>query len=120
MSEEVKAQLEALINASTAINSLPTEAKAARKELMLAADEETMRQFIEVLETEKVEMAKIDEEFAAEAEEIDALLSEANQLQKEAEREIRKEQEESEREGDLAKAEALLAQLDEIQGEDKN
>jgi len=118
MSEELKAQLEALIDASTAINSLPAEEKAARKELMLAADEETMHKFIEVLENEKVEMAKIDEEFTAEAEEIDALLSEANQLQKEAEREIRKEAEESEKAVDLAKAESLLAQLDEIQEEE--
>jgi len=118
MSEELKSKLEALINASTAINSLPTEAKAARKSLMLAADDETMQKFIEVLENEKIEMGKIDEEFAAEAEKIDTLLQEATQLEKEAERKIRQHQEESEKAGDLVKAEALLAQLDEIQEDD--
>ncbi|MBU1557414.1 hypothetical protein KKC45_00415 [Patescibacteria group bacterium] len=117
MYEEIKSQLAELIDASPAINSLPADAKAARKKLMLSADEETMYKFIDVLENEKVEMEKIDDEFAAEAEEIDALLNEATQLEKEAEREIRKEEEEAERAGDLAKADALLAELDEIQEE---
>ncbi len=112
----LKSQLQELIANSAALNSLPQEARDIRINAMLNADDATMQQFIDVFTNEAMQLEKINQDMAKDAEEIGGLIAEAKQLEKEAEREIRKEAEGSERAGEEAKAEDLLKQLDEISG----
>lgn len=116
---EIKLRLQELIKNSPAIQSLLEADREARTKAMLSADDDTMNQFIAVLENEAAQMQKLDSDMASKTEEINSLLAEANQLEKEAQREIRKEAEASERAGEESKAEDLLKQLDDIADADK-
>ena len=111
---EIKETLQKLIDNSPALSSLPEADREVRKKAMLSADDETMQQFVAVLENESAQMQKLDEDMADQTEEINGLIAEANQLEKEAERELRKQEEKTERSEEKQKAEALLKKLDEI------
>ncbi|MBA4337089.1 hypothetical protein C0416_04960 [bacterium] len=113
-SSEVKNRLSELIANSVAIQGLPVQEREEREKSMLAADEETMLRFIDVLEEEVKQVEKLNETLQEDAEEINKLIAEANQLEKQAEREIRKNAEAVEREKDDLRAEELLRKLDEI------
>jgi len=111
---EIKLQLQELIENSPALQSLPEEAREVRKKAMLSADDDTMNQFIAVLESEASQMKKIDDDMASKTEEINKLLAEAKQLEQEAQREVRKQEESIERESEQLKADELLKKLDDI------
>lgn len=113
-STELKLQLQELIANSTALKSLPQEARDMRANAMLNADEDTMKQFVAVLENESAQLQKIDDDMASQTDEINSLIAEAKQLEKDAQREIRKDAEVSERTDSETKAEDLLKKLDEI------
>lgn len=115
--EQLKTQLQELIDNSAALKSLPPAARNARVKLMLSADPDTMQKFIEVFENEATQLKKIDDEFQKDAATIQDLIAEVKHLEVEANTVLRKEAEKEEHAGDVKKAEALLKQLDEIAGE---
>jgi hypothetical protein len=110
----LKLKLQDLIDNSPALSSLPEADREVRKKAMLSADDETMQQFVAVLENESAQMQKLDEDMAVQTEEINSLITEANELEKEAKRELRKQEEKTERSEEKQKAEALLKKLDEV------
>lgn len=112
---DLKLKLQELINNSKALQSLPVEARKVRTEAMLNADEDTMSQFIAVLENESKQIKAIDDNATKETEKITQLLDEAKQLEKEAQREMRKEEESTERVKEESEAEDLLKKLDDIE-----
>ncbi|MBN1494878.1 hypothetical protein JW911_04050 [Candidatus Peregrinibacteria bacterium] len=112
---DLKSHLKALIVASPSINSLPEEARKFRVEIMLASKPEDMQNFIEILEEERAAMQKIEEDFAAKGEEIQALVADAKALEAQANREIRKEKEEQLSVKEQETAASLLTKLDDIE-----
>jgi len=111
---DLKAKLLQLIKNSPTLQSLPAEELKFRTEAMLNADEAGIMNFITILENEAVAMKKIDNDYAAQADDINNLVEEANQLEKEAENLVRKDIEADERSGDEAAAENLLGKLDDV------
>jgi len=113
-STELKLHLQELIDNSSALKSLPPDAREMRTKAMLGADEATMKQFISVLESEAKQLEKIDSDMSNQTNEINNLIEEAKQLEKEAKRELRKADEETERAEEESKAEDILKKLDDI------
>ena len=111
----IKLKLQELIDNSVALKSLPEKARKMRTEAMLNADDDTMKQFIAVLENEAKQVQAINDDMADKTQEINALLSEAKQLEQEAKRELRKEEENQERANEEKEAEDILKKLDEIE-----
>lgn len=111
---DTKETLRQLINNSPALQSLPEEARTIRVQGMLNADEDTMKEFTAILQTEAQEIDTINKEMENETEEIENLVAEAKELEKEAKLELRKEEEKTERAEEKQKAEAILAKLDEV------
>ncbi|MCD6109824.1 hypothetical protein J7J83_03645 [bacterium] len=114
-STELKLKLQDLISNSVALKSLPEEAQKIRTQAMLNSDDDTMMQFIAVLENESKQIKVIDDNATKETEKITQLLDEAKTLEKEAEREVRKEEENLEHTKEESEAEALLKKLDDIE-----
>lgn len=117
---DLKAQLTQLIADSPTLQSLSAEEKNFRADAMLNSNEQAMAEFIKILQNEKAQFQKADENYAKSTAEIEGLVAEAKQLEKEAEGLIRKETEAEEQVSEKEHAENLLKQLDEIGGKDKN
>ncbi len=111
----LKTRLQELIKNSSALQSLPPEARKMRADIMLASSPTLMQNFINVLEEEAARLKKIDEKFVKDAAHIGNLISEVKELEQTANREIRKENEALERKHEEDEAAALLAKLDNIQ-----
>jgi hypothetical protein len=117
--KKLKKHLQELIASSPALQSLTPEERSLRAEIMLSADEDTMKEFIDVLEEEKEQEQEIEKEFSQKEEELKNLLAEAKELEKSANREILKEKEKLSKAESEEKAEDLLDKLDDIIEEDE-
>lgn len=113
---QLKARLRELIKNSPTLNSLTEAQRKARTDAMLLAEPDTMQQFIDVLEGEAEELAKINQEFASgeNNEKIGQLMAEAKKLEKNIKGEVLIEEEKASKKLDEAKIEELLKKLDEI------
>lgn len=104
---DLKTRLEELIQNSFAINTLPEEERQEKKEEMLSAEPEVMREYIAILEDEQ-------RDFIQNKEELQALVSQVKVLKNRAQRVELQEKEEQLVEREKNEAEELLKQLDEI------
>lgn len=109
---DLKAKLLQLMKNSPTFQSLSAEDQKIRASAMLSADEEGMKNFIDIFEQEAKAMNKIDQDYAGQTEEINNLITEADQLEKQVNRAIIKEKEITDRNTEEEEAENLLKKLE--------
>lgn len=112
--KELKDHLEELITISPALQSLTPDERRLRTSVMLSANEDAMKEFIEILEDEQKEVYKIEKDFEEKGNSLKGLIDEVEQIEKTIKREVIKEKEKVSRKEADKKAEALLKKLDEI------
>ncbi len=109
---DLKAKLQQLMKNSPTFQSLSPEDQKIRAKAMLSANEEVMKNFIDIFEQEAKEMNKINQDYAGQTDEINNLLSEADQLEKQVNRAIIKEKEGAARSTEEEEADNLLKKLE--------
>ncbi len=112
--KQPKQRLQRLINSSITFNILPKETQKMWKGIMLSADPDTMKEFIEALGEEATSVSEFEKEIKEDMAEIKELTKEANQLEKSIKSDMLAIEEEEDRGKDIKKADVLLKKLEKI------
>ncbi len=111
---KAKQRLQGLINSSITFNSFPKETQKMWTDIMLSADPNTMKGFVEALAEEATSVDQFEKETKGDMAEIKELTKEANQLEKNVKSDILAIEEEEDRGKDSEKADVLLKELEKI------
>lgn len=112
--KQLKQRLQGLINSSITFNSLPEETQKMWTDIMLSADPNTMKGFIEALAEEAASVDQFEKETEEDMAEIEELTKEANQLERNVKSDMLVIKEEEDRGKDIEKADVLLKKLEKI------
>ena len=112
--KQLKQRLQGLINSSITFNSFPKKTQKMWEGIMLSADPDTMKEFIEALGEEAASVSEFEKETKGDMAEIEGLIKEANQLEKNIKSDMLAIEEEEDRGKDIKKADVLLKKLEKI------